>query len=232
MRLVLDSVKKSYGSWSLDAEGEFLPGVHLITGRVGSGKTTLSLIAAGITAPDSGRITGEGIQTLTLSQQHPEYHITEPTLAREALSYGIDPATALRLAGLDGLEGKDPFALSRGELKRYHLTCLMLRTWDLLILDEPFSGLDCREKHRQCRMIEEKKKGIVLVFTHEQRVLPKCEYLWELREGRLTFLGRIPEAIRHWQSPPSHLLYLLEKGIVPDNLTEEDLLEAACRIRD
>lgn len=232
MKLVLDSVKKSYGSWSLDAEGEFLPGVHLISGRVGSGKTTLSLIAAGILTPDSGRIAGEGIQSRTLSLQHPEYHVTEPTLAREASSYGIDPATALRLAGLDGLDGKDPFALSRGELKRYHLTCLMLRTWDLLILDEPFSGLDCREKYRQCRTIEEKKKGIVLVFTHEQRVLPRSEYLWELQDGRLTFLGRIPEAIRHWQSPPLHLRYLLEKGIVPDNLSEEDLLEAACRIRD
>jgi energy-coupling factor transport system ATP-binding protein len=232
MKLVLDSVRKSYGTWNLIAEGVFPPGVHLITGRVGSGKTTVSLIAAGILEPDAGKVIREGVQTLTLSLQHPEYHITEPTLALEASSYGVDPSRALHRAGLDGQDGKDPFALSRGELKRFHLACLSLGTWDLLIFDEPFSALDCREKHQQCRMIEEKRTGIVLVFTHEQQVLPRTDYLWELQEGNLTFLGRIPEAIHRWRSPPAHLRYLLGKGILPANLTEEDFLEAACRIRD
>lgn len=232
MKLVLNKVRKSYGKWSLFADGVFLPGIHLISGRVGSGKTTLSLIAAGLLTPDSGEVTSTGVQTRTLSLQHPEYHITGPTLALEASSYGVEPARALFLAGLDGKDGKDPFALSRGELKRFHLTCLSLRTWDLLILDEPFSALDCREKRQQCRKIEDNRTGIVLVFTHEQQVLPKTDYLWELQDGNLTSLGRLPEAISRWKSPPSPLRYLLGKGIVPANLAEEDLLEAACRIQD
>jgi energy-coupling factor transport system ATP-binding protein len=232
VNLVLDNISKSLGSWKLSADGTFLPGVHLISGRVGSGKTTLSQITAGVLEPDSGRVTSAGVQSRTLSLQYPEYHITGATLAHEASSYGVEPVRALSLAGLDGQGGKDPLSLSRGELKRFHLTCLSLRTWDLLILDEPFSALDCQEKRQQCRMIERNRSGIVLVFTHEQHILPRTDYLWELDGRNLNFLGRVPEAIRHWKFPPMPLRYLLGRGIIPANLMEEDLLEAACGTRD
>jgi energy-coupling factor transport system ATP-binding protein len=232
VNLVLKNIIKNYGSWNLSADGTFLPGVHLISGQVGSGKTTLSQITAGVLEPDSGEVTSSGIQTRTLSLQYPEYHITGATLAQEAFSYGVEPGRALSLAGFDDMGGRDPFSLSRGELKRFHLTCLSLRTWDLLLLDEPFSALDCQEKRHQCRMIERNGSGIVLVFTHEQHILPRTDYLWELVSGNLTFLGLVPEAIRHWKYPPMPLRYLLGKGVMPVNLQEEDLLEAACGIRD
>jgi hypothetical protein len=43
----------------------------------------------------------EGIQSRTLSFQYPEYHITGSTLEEEAISYGVNPDTALILAGLE-----------------------------------------------------------------------------------------------------------------------------------
>jgi energy-coupling factor transport system ATP-binding protein len=232
VNLILEGMVKSYGGWRLSADAAFPPGVHLISGRVGSGKTTLSLIAAGLLEPDSGEVTSAGVKTRTLSLQYPEYHITGATLGQEASSYGVDPVQALSRAGLEGQNGKDPFALSRGELKRFHLTCLFLKTWDLFILDEPFSALDCQEKHRQCGMIEENRSAIVIVLTHEQNILPRTDYLWELDHGNLFFRGRVPEAIRYWKNPPMHLRYLLRKGIIPSNLRQEDLLEAACGIQD
>lgn len=232
MHLVLDQITKSYGSFTLSASGTFLPGIHLISGRVGSGKSTLAQIAAGVLDPDSGQISDSGIHHRTLSMQYPEYHVTGSSLAGEAASYGVEPGPALTLAGLDGQDGRDPLSLSRGELKRFHLACLSLRSWDLLIFDEPFSALDCQEKRRQCRAIEQNRQGIVLVFTHEQHILPRTDYLWELSEGRLESLGRLPDAVREWRSPPSPLKDLLDRGVIPANLTEEDLLEAVCRIRD
>jgi energy-coupling factor transport system ATP-binding protein len=228
----MDDIRVRYGNWNLSASGTFLPGIHLISGRVGSGKTTLALILAGMLLPGSGRITVEGVRTRTLSFQHPEYHLTSLTLAEEAESYGVNPGLALSQAGFDGEGERDPFSLSRGELKRYHLTCLSLRSWDLLILDEPFSALDCSEKRRQCRTIEKNRSGIVLVLTHEQQMLPRTDYLWELTGGTVACLGRVPEALASWKSPPASVRHLLERGVVPANLREEDLLEAACRIRD
>ena len=232
MDLVLDQITKRYGGFSLSATGTFPPGVHLISGRVGSGKSTLSQIAAGVLDPDSGRVSYTGINRRTLSLQYPEYHVTGSSLAGEASSYGVEPGPALSKAGLDGQDARDPLSLSRGELKRFHLACLSLRDWDLLILDEPFSALDCQEKRRQCRAIEQNCRGIVLVFTHEQHILPRTDYLWEINDGRLDFLGSLPDAVRTWRSPPALLKQLRDRGVIPANLTEEDLLEAACRTRD
>lgn len=232
MHLVLDQVTKRYGRFTLSASGTFLPGVHLISGRVGSGKSTLAQIMAGVLDRDSGQISDSGIHWRTLSLQYPEYHVTGSSLAGETASYGIEPGAALSLAGLDGQDARDPLSLSRGELKRFHLACLSLRDWDLLILDEPFSALDCQEKRRQCRVIEQNRQGIVLVFTHEQHILPRTDYLWEINEGRLDFLGSLPDAIRKWRHPPAPLKDLFDRGVIPANLTEEDLLEAACRTRD
>jgi energy-coupling factor transport system ATP-binding protein len=232
VHLVLEDIIKRYGSFTLSASGMFLPGVHLISGRVGSGKTTLAQITAGVLDPDSGSILYSGIEQKTLSLQYPEYHVTGSSLAREAASYGVEPGPALSLAGLDGQDARDPLSLSRGELKRFHLACLSLRTWDLLVLDEPFSALDCQEKRRQCRAIEQNRQGIVLVFTHEQHILPRTDYLWEINGGRLDFLGRLPDAVREWRSPPAPLKGLLDRGVIPANLTEEDLLEVVCRTRD
>ncbi len=231
MKLVIDKVRKCYSRWTLSADGTFLPGIHLVSGRVGSGKTTLAQIAAGILEPGRGTVAWQGVSSRTLSFQHPEYHVTGPTLAEEARSYGVDPSGALLCANLPGQEQRDPFALSRGELKRFHLACLSLREFDLLILDEPFSALDCQEKRQQCRLIEASRDRIVLVFTHEQQVLPRIDYLWELREGTLVSLGRVPGALRSWENPPEAVRYLIGKGIVPENIGEVDLLEAACRTR-
>jgi energy-coupling factor transport system ATP-binding protein len=204
--------------------------VHLIAGRVGSGKTTLARLASNLLIPDTGSVEYEGIRSHTLSFQHPEYHITGSTLREEARSYGVDPSAACAWAGLSGREDEDPFRLSRGELKLFQLSCLLMRPWDLFILDEPFSALDCRAKRAVCRGIEENKSAIVLVITHEQRIFPRTDYLWEIRSGRLACLGAVPGAIAAWESAPGPVRMLREQGIIPANLTYDDLLEAACRM--
>ena len=232
VKFSLNRIEKSHGLWTCKADAVFTPGIHLITGRVGSGKTTLALLAARILQPDQGTVLYEGIQSHTLSLQYPEYHITGSTLEKEAASYGVDPDRALTLAGLVERRSEDPFRLSRGELKAFHLICLSLLPWDLLILDEPFSALDCTGKLAACKRISENKNGILLVCTHEQHFLPRTDYLWEMRSGLLTFLGPVPEAVVSWQSAPGPIRSLRAQGILPANLTQQDILEAACRTHD
>ena len=124
-----------------------------------------------------------------LSLPFPEYHVTEKTVAAEVKSWGQDPVSLLPLVGLAGREEDDPFRLSRGELKRLHLACILAGEHGLLILDDPFCSLDWREKRRVCTLLEQKRRGITLLFTHERSILPHVDYSWEIRDGALHLQG-------------------------------------------
>ncbi|MDK2974674.1 MAG: energy-coupling factor transport system ATP-binding protein [Methanofollis sp.] len=222
MRVALEDVAVSRGACALSCSGVFEEGIHLVTGRVGSGKTTLALLLAGLLKPTAGSVRREGIGTLTLSLQNPEYHVTEATVRAEIASYGADPDGIADRCGLAGRIDDDPFHLSRGELKRLHLACLFAAEWDLLVLDEPFSSLDCVQKRLLCRRLEERDAGITVVFTHERQVLPGVDYLWEVGDGRASCLGPVREAIGRWRYAPPYLKLAIEEGRVPENIRFED----------
>jgi len=229
MKLVLEAVRLELGSWSLSAEGSFLSGVHLVSGNVGSGKSTLAMALAGMTHPASGKITRDGIGSLMLSFQFPEYHVTGFTVDEECRSWSLDPEPVLRECRLTGRGGISPFALSRGELKRLHLACLLPGSYDLLILDEPFSSLDAGEKERFCGEISSRNHGITIIFTHEQSIFPKTDSLWEISSGILRFRGKVPHSLPCWEHAPQMIKNLIASGRCPQNITKEDILEAACR---
>jgi energy-coupling factor transport system ATP-binding protein len=231
MELEFLDVRVKRDSFCIRGSGAFAPGIHLVSGRVGSGKTTLAMVAAGLEEPNSGSIKRLGIDSVMLSMQFPEQHLTGSTLESEIASWHLQPQTVLSQAGLSGRARDDPFSLSRGELKRLHLACIFSRRFDLLILDEPFSALDCREKIITAESIDRIQGGITIIFTHENQHLPKVNYLWEIQEGELVFLGRVPDALCRWKNKPAVLAELHERGIFPENVSTRDILEAACRMQ-
>jgi ABC-type cobalt transport system, ATPase component len=228
MELVFDHAVFLRKDWQLEADGRFLPGIHLVSGKIGAGKTTLSLMAAGLLSPDKGSVKRNDIHSVMLSMQFPEYHVTGSTISAEVRSWGLDPDIVLASAGLEGYGKKDPFRLSRGELKRLHLHCILSRDWDLLILDEPFSALDCREKKDVCQRIDQKTGGIVIICTHEQRFFPHVDVIWEIQCGTLVRTGELPHALTRWSHAPARIRKLVEKGIIPENISESDIMEASC----
>lgn len=229
MRVDLEDILFSRGQFSLRGSGTFGEGVHLVSGPVGSGKSTLALMLAELNRPESGAVRRHGISSALLLLQFPEYHITCSTIAEEAGSWGLDPDELLVRADLAGRGDDDPFHLSRGELKRLILACMIMRNPDLLMLDEPFSSLDCAAKRRACSMIEERSEGITIIFSHERAVLPRVDALWEMEGGTLKALGRVPGAIPRWRHAPPYLTYALEQGARPENIRLQDAREALCR---
>lgn len=228
MRLELNNAEIARGSWRLTAQGIFEEGIHLISGDVGSGKSTLALIMGGLMPVVSGSVIREQIFSPMVSFQFPEYHITGTTVHEECESWGLDPLTILSSINLLDKADYDPFRLSRGELKRLHLACVLANQYDLLILDEPFSSLDVCEKQRICNCLSGRSHGITLLFTHEQAIFPKVKHIWEIHHGEFRYCGSPPEGLLNWHHAPPFIRKLIAAGKTPKNIAYEDLTEALC----
>jgi len=228
---VLDEAVATQGTWSIAAHGTFCEGLHLISGDVGSGKSTLALMMAGLLPSSGGEIKNEEITTTMLSLQFPELHVTGLTVAEECTSWRVDPDEILDAVRLGEKKEESPLSLSRGELKRLHLACVLAKNYDLLLLDEPFSSLDCEEKVKICAHISQKSQGITVIFTHEQNILPRVKQIWEIVDGMLVSCGTPPGAFTHWRHVPQLITRLTALGSKPENISLEDFREAVCRIQ-
>jgi energy-coupling factor transport system ATP-binding protein len=231
VRITLNQVNVVRDHWSLSASGTFNEGVHLVSGDVGSGKSTLALMMAGLLSHSHGDIEKEKITTSMLSLQFPELHVTGFSVAEECISWGVAPDEILDSVGLAGKKDMCPLSLSRGELKRLHLACVLAKDYDLLLLDEPFSSLDCEEKVKLCARIGEMSQGICVIFTHEQNILPRVKRIWEIVDGTLVDCGTPPDAFTHWRHIPAVIEKLTALGARPDNISRDDFLESLCRIQ-
>jgi energy-coupling factor transport system ATP-binding protein len=232
VKITLNQVYAVRDHWSLSASGTFNEGVHLVSGDVGSGKSTLALMMAGLLPLCGGDIDKEEITTSMLSLQFPELHVTGLTVAEECASWGVDPDEILDAVRLTEKKEAPPLSLSRGELKRLHLACVLAKDYDLLLLDEPFSSLDCEEKVKLSKRIGQKSPGITVIFTHEQNILPRVKRIWEIADGTLVDCGTPPYAFTHWHRVPPIIKRLTALGFIPDNISPDDLLEAVCRIQE
>ncbi len=138
-----------------------------IIGHTGSGKSTLVQMMNGILKPQSGKVyyNGEDIHKdkkslvklrykVGLVFQYPEYQLFEETVRRD-IAYGPSnmglseeeiaerAREAAEFVGLDeALLDKSPFDLSGGQKRRVAIAGVIAMRPDILILDEPASGLD------------------------------------------------------------------------------------------
>jgi len=131
--------------------------VVLLEGRNGSGKSTLLRILAGILEPEgcTRKRTAPGGRDCRVSMlfQFPERQFFKRSV-REEISFSLadssggpaerlDPAGILALVGLprEKLDAS-PFSLSRAEKRLLALACVIAGGAEILLLDEPLSGLD------------------------------------------------------------------------------------------
>jgi ABC-type branched-subunit amino acid transport system ATPase component/branched-subunit amino acid ABC-type transport system permease component len=132
---------------------------------------------------------------------------------------------ALDLCGISDLVGKQAGALSTGQRRLVELARCLAGDFDVLLLDEPSSGLD-REETAQFdevlrTIVRERGCGILLVEHDMSLVLNVCDYIYVLDFGRLLFEGD-PSAVA--QSPEVRAAYLGSESAITAAAAQEELL--------
>jgi heme exporter protein A len=177
---------------------------HVLFGRNGAGKSTLLLIAATLLHPTSGEIffSGERYQDLgeevrrrigLVSHQsflYPDLTVLE-NLEFYARLYGsaADLSRELAWAELDLRRNAPARSLSRGMLQRLSVARALLHRPQLLLLDEPFTGLDASSSERLAtRLNEAKGETSILLTTHDvDRGVAIADRISILEGGRVAF---------------------------------------------
>ncbi len=175
------------------------PGRSLgLLGPNGSGKSTLLRCVAGLLRPRAGSVLVDGQESCELppaERARVAYAGHRPLLwgglsARENLVlsaglYGLGAGTAeaaLELAGLAEAAERPAAALSQGQRQRLALARALLPSPELLVLDEPHSGLDEASSARLDALLSDARGSVTIVLaTHERsRAELLCDELLHL----------------------------------------------------
>ena len=190
---------------SLNVEaGTFL----VVCGPNGAGKSTLLYILASLTRPTEGAVAVGGIcpRTNPAAYRRQIGFVSHQTLLYENLTarenllffaqmYALPdaPVRIERMLERVGLAGKDDMlvrTMSRGTLQRLAIARALLHDPKLLLLDEPFTGLDIAAAERFNNLLDDYKHGggTVVLTTHNVRLgMPLADRVAILVKGRIVF---------------------------------------------
>jgi energy-coupling factor transport system ATP-binding protein len=170
--------------------GEFLA----VLGQNGSGKTTLAKHLNGILQPTAGdiRLQGQSLsgqaparlsRQVGLVFQNPDHQIFAERVYDEVAFgprlQGLSGAEvdrrvgeALEAVGLTGLEDLDPFVLTKGGRQRVAVASTLATKAEIMILDEPTTGLDYRELAGMMSLIQRLNRAghTIVIITHAMDV--------------------------------------------------------------
>ena len=100
-----------------------------------------------------------------------------------------DQNSLFKELGIDHLENKLPKDLSGGERQRLAIARALYNNPAIILADEPTASLDSDRAFevvdllsKECR---EKNKSIIMV-THDNRMIEKCDYVYRMKDGILT----------------------------------------------
>jgi ABC-2 type transport system ATP-binding protein len=219
MSLVIDSVTKRFGDVVALDDASFVvePGrIFGLLGANGAGKTTSMRIVLDILRPDAGRVTWQGSLNTDLPRRtwgylpeerglYPRMQVGEQLRFFAAL-YGVSDADAGREIGewLDRFRIPDYLdrraeELSKGNQQKIQFLAAILHDPDVLIMDEPFIGLDpVNVRLLKEAFLEMRDRGKTLIFsTHQmEQVEELCESIAIVDRGRVVVNGAVRDVKR------------------------------------
>lgn len=190
-------------------EGQFIA----IIGPSGSGKSTFLTLAGGLQTPSKGQIIINGKDYTNLSEKERSKlrfndivfvlqasNLVPFLTAKQQLELVDrinkkkkqtlqDQNSLFKELGIDHLENKLPKDLSGGERQRLAIARALYNNPAIILADEPTASLDSDRAFevvdllsKECR---EKNKSIIMV-THDNRMIEKCDHVYRMKDGILT----------------------------------------------
>jgi energy-coupling factor transporter ATP-binding protein EcfA2 len=185
-----------------------------LIGRNGSGKTTLVKHFNGLLRPTNGSVlvNGEDASKKTVTElskvvgyvfQNPDHQIFTPSV-REEIAYGLKNMgldekeietrvhRILKVVRLEGREETFPFNLGKGERQNLAVGSVLAMEPEVLIVDEPTTGLDMEGIDHIMALMEELHRNghTVLIITHDMGVVAKyARRVVALQEGKILLDG-------------------------------------------
>ena len=227
MSLEIKKISKKYGDQDalIDVSFSLKKGdIVGFLGPNGAGKTTLMKIITSIIKPDSGDITINGYDTQKneistkrqigyLAENNPLYKdmlVTE-YLDFVASLYEIENKKnkvkeIIKKTGLEGEIKKKIEELSKGYKQRVGIAAALVHDPNILILDEPTTGLDPNQLIEIRKLIQEiGQEKIVLLSTHILQEIPKiCNHIIIINEGRIVENTRMQNLIKKSNNLEDH----------------------------
>lgn len=220
MILSVNNVTKSFGEKqvlkgiSFSAEGGKAVG---ILGRNGAGKTTLIRIIMDVFGADNGfvflenkPIREQSVKIGYLPEErglYPKQKIMEQLIYFAALQ-GIDKKTAIRNAdtlfkklNIEEYKNRRLDTLSKGNQQKIQLIATLITDPDIIILDEPFSGLDPVNASLLKDLVKDliEKGKLVLFSSHQMNYIEEfCNEILILNGGKIVLSGAIKDIKRSY----------------------------------
>ena len=200
------------GDFTLDVDVEVPDtGVTGVFGESGSGKTTLLRCIAGLERDESGK-------GLPVHKRNVGYVFQDPGLfphlsvrgniefgAHRATTNRVDSVPVVDMLDIGDLLDRKPASLSGGEAQRVAIAAALLRSPDLVLMDEPLASLDRRRKDELLpyfdRLHEELSIPIVYVSHDIDEVCRLCDHLVLLDNGKVAASGDLFETLSRVDVP-------------------------------
>lgn len=203
----IEQVTKKYGTQTVldKVTMDFEAGhIYGLVGTNGCGKTTLLRLICGFARPTSGSVHVQGKQvgkdvdfpqSMGILIETPEFlaHLSglKNLLILANISGRADRARAeevMRIVGLDPQNKKRVGAYSLGMRQRLGIAQAIMENPDILLLDEPFNGLDknaMADIQVLFQRLKSEGKTILLISHYAQEIAANCDTVYEIHEGKL-----------------------------------------------